>query len=228
MLAAPPPPPPPPPVTIQPNFSMQATQPPPFHSGPPPPLNVQQQPPPMREVSAPPPFLGGAPPNIQQQPPMQPPFEGKTFRNEPKNVCQIGDFTITLSIPLCGHAMHTFFCLKMQTKKYQILEKNDQRLMVFYVVFSGNNYLNENQMNRNCGNIEQMDENPRQSNQSHSLPPLNTDLNTTNTTANIAATKSTIPTTIDGLIEFIAVNGDEYEEKILTEIAQMNERTLFR
>lgn len=84
-------------------------------------------------------------------------------------------------------------------------------------------------MNRNCGNIEQMDENPHQSIQSHSLPPLSTDLNTnTNTTANIAATKSTIPTTIDGLIEFIAINGDEHEEKIITEIAQMNERTLFR
>lgn len=79
-------------------------------------------------------------------------------------------------------------------------------------------------MNRNCGNIEQMDANPRQS---HSLPPLNTNLNT-NTTANIAAAKSTIPTTITDLIEFIAKNGDEHEEKIITEIAQMNERTLFR
>lgn len=96
--------------------------------------------------------------------------------------------------------------------------------MVFYVVFSGNNYLNENQMSRNCGNIEQMDANARQS---HSLPPLNTDSNT-NTPANIIAAKSTIPTTIDGLIEFIAKNGDEHEEKIITEIAQMNERSLFR
>lgn len=103
MLAAPPPPPPPPPVAIEPNFNMppQAT-PPPFHSGPPPPLNVQPP------VSAPAPFLGGPPPNMQQ-PPMQPPFEGKTSRNKPKNVCQIGDFTITLSILCVGMQCIHFF-----------------------------------------------------------------------------------------------------------------------
>lgn len=38
----------------------------------------------------------------------------------------------------------------------------------------------------------------------------------------------TIPTTIDGLIKYIAENGDHWEEVIVDEIAQMNERTLFR
>lgn len=132
MLAAPPPPPPPPPVAIEPNFNMpphhqmnhlpplQATPPPPFHSGPPPPnrtivaTDLSNQPP----VSAGPvPFLGGPPPNIQQPPPMQPPFEGKTFRNKPKNVCRIGDFTIALSI-LCVWACNAYiFLFKYANKK---------------------------------------------------------------------------------------------------------------
>lgn len=37
-----------------------------------------------------------------------------------------------------------------------------------------------------------------------------------------------IPTTIDDLIECIALNGDQHEEIIKAQIAQMNERSLFR
>lgn len=95
--------------------------------------------------------------------------------------------------------------------------------MVFYVVFSGNDYQNEIQMNRDCGNIEQMEHNiinPQPSNSRHS--------DQSNVSTNVAAIKSTIPTTIDGLIEFIAKNGDNCETKIIDEIAQMNERSLFR
>lgn len=103
--------------------------------------------------------------------------------------------------------------------------------MAFYVVFSGNNYLNENQMSRNCGNIEQMERNiinTHHSNKQQQQQPQQALISDVNTTLNIAATKPTIPTTIDGLIEFIAINGDSYEEKIIAEIAQMNERSLFR
>lgn len=39
---------------------------------------------------------------------------------------------------------------------------------------------------------------------------------------------ASVPTTIDDLIEFIAVNGDQHEEIIRAHIAQMNERSLFR
>lgn len=100
--------------------------------------------------------------------------------------------------------------------------------MVFYVVFSGNNFLNENQMKRHCGNVEPMERNVNiNPHQTHNLPPLNSEMHL-NPTINPAAVKSPIPTTIDGLIEFIANNGDEYEEKIIAEIAQMNERSLFR
>lgn len=96
--------------------------------------------------------------------------------------------------------------------------------MVFYVVFSGNNYLNENQMSRN---IEQMERNNVNTHQQMNNPlPLNSDLNPS---INIAATIPTnIPTNIDDLIEYIAKNGDNCEEKIIAEIAQMNERSLFR
>lgn len=87
-------------------------------------------------------------------------------------------------------------------------------------------------MNRNCGNIEQMERNVNINvnvppHQAHNQQPLNSEMHM-NTTPNIAAAKPPIPTTIDGLIKFIATNGDEYEEKIIAEIAQMNERTLFR
>lgn len=110
--------------------------------------------------------------------------------------------------------------------------------MAFYVVFSGNNFPNENQMNRNCGLIDQMERIVAKPHQSNNLQALNSELNTnTNTNTNmnsssqspnIAALKPTIPKTIDGLIECIATKGDVYEEKIIAEIAQMNERTLFR
>lgn len=108
--------------------------------------------------------------------------------------------------------------------------------MAFYVVFSGNNFPNENQMNRNCGLIDQMERIVVKPHQSNNLQALNSEMNT-NTNMNMnssqsppnnAALKPTIPTTIDGLIEYIAKNGDENEEKIIAEIAQMNERTLFR
>lgn len=95
--------------------------------------------------------------------------------------------------------------------------------MVFYVVFSGNDYQNENQMSRDCGNIEQMDQNVTLS--SNNRQTLNSE---SNAASNVAALKPTIPTTIDGLIEYIAKNGDYYETKIIEEIAQMNERSLFR
>lgn len=97
--------------------------------------------------------------------------------------------------------------------------------MEFYVVFSGNN-LNDNQMNRNYGNIDQMERNVAHKHEVNSLQPLNS--SEMSTASNIAALKSTIPKTIDGLIEYIAINGDDFEEKIVTKIAQMNERTLFR
>lgn len=101
--------------------------------------------------------------------------------------------------------------------------------MEFYVVFSGNN-LNDNQMNRNYGNIDQMERNVVHKHEVNSLQPLNS--SEMSTASNIAALKSTIPTTIpktiDGLIEYIAINGDDFEEKIVAKIAQMNERTLFR
>lgn len=104
--------------------------------------------------------------------------------------------------------------------------------MAFYVVFSGNNYLNENQMSRNCSNIEQMERNfvnPHQMNKHLQQQPheLNSNLNAMSSSS-IAATKPTIPTTIDGLIDYIATMGDSFEEKIIAEIAQMNERSLFR
>lgn len=136
-LAAPPPPPPPPPVAIEQNYNiphqMNHLPPPqapaPFHGGGPP--NVQQPP-----MPAPAPFLSGGPPNIQQQPPIQPqptqpPFEGKTFRNKQKNVCQIGDIIFTLST-VWTHT-YIFFLFQKQTKQTnknekqnQILETNDQ------------------------------------------------------------------------------------------------------
>ncbi|XP_055327028.1 SURP and G-patch domain-containing protein 1 isoform X2 [Sitodiplosis mosellana] len=99
-----------------------------------------------------------------------------------------------------------------------------------FEVFSGNNYLNENQMSRNCGNIEQMERNfvnPHQSNKQQQQQKQQQALNS-ETPSNIAATKPTIPTTIDGLIEYISTMGDSFEEKIIAEIAQMNERSLFR
>lgn len=137
-LAAPPPPPPPPPVAIEQNFNIphqmnhlpppQAPA-PPFHVGGPP--NVQQPP-----VSAPAPFLGGGPPIIQQQPPLQPqltqsPFEGKTFRNKSKNVCQIGDILFLYHfVHFVWTCIHFFVSNNKQTKNYekknQILEKSDQ------------------------------------------------------------------------------------------------------
>lgn len=93
--------------------------------------------------------------------------------------------------------------------------------MVFYVVFSGNDYQSESQMSRDCGNIEQMDPNLINTHPSNSRQALNAPLN-------VSTVKPTIPTTIDGLIEYIAKNGDSFEEKIIAEIAQMNERSLFR
>ncbi|XP_031635999.1 SURP and G-patch domain-containing protein 1 isoform X2 [Contarinia nasturtii] len=89
--------------------------------------------------------------------------------------------------------------------------------------FEGNNYLNENQMSRN---IEQMERNIVNTHQQMNPQPLNSDMNPS---INIAATIPTnIPTNIDDLIEYIAKNGDSFEEKIIAEIAQMNERSLFR
>lgn len=75
-------------------------------------------------------------------------------------------------------------------------------------------------MSRNCGNIEQMERNIINIHQTNKQQALNSDMN--------IAAKTTIPTTIDGLIEYIAKNGDSFEEKIIAEIAQMNERSLFR
>lgn len=82
-------------------------------------------------------------------------------------------------------------------------------------------------MNRNYANIDQMERNVvNKQHQVNSLQPLNT--SDISTASNIAALKSTVPTTIDGLIEYIAKNGDDFEEKIAADIAQLNERTLFR
>lgn len=84
-------------------------------------------------------------------------------------------------------------------------------------------------MNRHCGNVEQMERNVNiNPHQTQNLQPLNSEMPMIQSTSNQAAAKPPIPTTIDGLIEFIANNGDEHEEKIIAEIAQMNERTLFR
>lgn len=97
--------------------------------------------------------------------------------------------------------------------------------MVFYVVFSGNDFPNDTQMIRDCGNVEHTDRNIINTHPLNSRQVLNSELNAP---PNVAALKPTIPTTIDGLIEYIAKNGDSYEEKIIDEIEQMNERSLFR
>lgn len=97
--------------------------------------------------------------------------------------------------------------------------------MVFYVVLSGNDYQSETQKSRDSGNIEQMDPNIINTHPSNSRQALNSELNAP---MNVSTLKPTIPTTIDGLIEYIAKNGDSFEEKIIAEIAQMNERSLFR
>lgn len=120
--------------------------------------------------------------------------------------------------------------------------------MVFCIVFSGNNYLNENHDQNIAANGNNCIDMARAGHTSN--PPINSNqLNASVATASVtvshplpstSATPMTaqpskanasayaIPTTIDGLIEFIAINGDEFEEKILIEINQMNEPTLFR
>lgn len=119
--------------------------------------------------------------------------------------------------------------------------------MVFCIVFSGNNCLNEKHdrniasNGNNCidmaraGQTSNPPINSKQLNASacHGATasvtsPSTTATPMTATSSKANATANAIPTTIDGLIEFIANNGDEFEEKILTEITQMNEPTLFR
>lgn len=122
--------------------------------------------------------------------------------------------------------------------------------MVFCIVFSGNNYLNEKHDQNiaangsNCIdmaraghatnptiNLNQLNAGVRHG-ATASVPspsmPATPSMTATTSNANVSATANPIPTTIDGLIEFIAKNGDEFEEKILNEITQMNEPTLFR
>lgn len=125
--------------------------------------------------------------------------------------------------------------------------------MVFCIVFSGNNYLNETHDQNIAANGNHCIDMARAGHTSN--PPINSSnqsinasvchgatasvsssspstsaMTTTSTkvTATAGTTSNAIPTTIDGLIEFIAINGDEFEENILTEITQMNEPTLFR
>lgn len=121
--------------------------------------------------------------------------------------------------------------------------------MVFCIVFPGNKYPNENQMIR--GNVEQMalnvvvntsTPNPIANINLTNYPDNDINVETQqeirsiqqetdeqiNDQLNSSNLIIPIPTTIDGLIEYIALNGDEHEEKIISQIAQMNERSLFR
>lgn len=137
--------------------------------------------------------------------------------------------------------------------------------MVFCIVFSGNNYLNEihdQNITNNGNNMIDMARagqpaNPINSNQLNASVCHgyddghdNNDINAqcgaghgvtasisspstsatpmTATSSNVNANANAIPTTIDDLIEFIAISGDQFEEKIISEITQMNEPTLFR
>lgn len=121
--------------------------------------------------------------------------------------------------------------------------------MEFCIVFSGNNYLNEKHdqniaaIGNNCIDMARAGHTtnpPINSNQlnanagghgataSASSSPSTSATPITATSSKPNANMNAIPTTIDGLIEFIAINGDAFEEKILTEITQMNEPTLFR
>lgn len=86
--------------------------------------------------------------------------------------------------------------------------------MVFYVVFSGNTFTNDN-----------LDQQQQQINKPH---PLSNNDVMSNQSSPTTTSLQFIPTTIDGLIEYIAKNGDNFEGKIISEIEQMNERTLFR
>lgn len=90
-------------------------------------------------------------------------------------------------------------------------------LMEFCIVFSGD----MNEQSKLCSGKD--DSISQKSNQ--------IDLNRTNSNATPTINTNkygTIPTTIDGLIMYIAINGDEFEGKILAEMAKMNEPTLFR
>lgn len=141
-----------------------------------------------------------------------------------------------------------------------IVVKTTTWLMVFCIVFAGNNYLNDNHdhnlikhgnnidtarnVNTNTINSNAIsnyrgghDSNDAQQHQTpFQRPPCAAEggVNLTSTSNAIpsllgnTASNSPIPTTIDGLIEYIARNGDQYEEKIISEITKMNERTLFR
>lgn len=86
--------------------------------------------------------------------------------------------------------------------------------MVFYVVLSGNTFTNDN-----------LDQQQQQINKTH--PLSNNDI-MSNQSSSTTTSSQVIPTTIDGLIEYIAKNGDDFEGKIISQIEQMNERTLFR
>lgn len=121
-------------------------------------------------------------------------------------------------------------------------------LMVFHAVFSGNNFANdsidririsppddnsdaheqEQEQHQQQPHHQQPQSDPQSQSQSQSQQinyshQLSDSMNNTPSPGLI-----NIPTTIDGLIEYIAKNGDDFEGRILSEIAQINERTLFR
>lgn len=120
-------------------------------------------------------------------------------------------------------------------------------LMVFCIVFSGE--INPNNTHMSHGNADQMAINAiNPINASMTMPLRMPDdemhvnhiahinriecndykQHRPTSTEPLNLTNATIPTTIDDLIECIALHGDQHEEIIKHQIAQMNERTLFR
>lgn len=99
--------------------------------------------------------------------------------------------------------------------------------MDFCVVFSGNNYqIEQIEQTKNTDVIQPNQSHSNSSNQSNSNA-FKCNFNE-NIDEIVCAATTAVPKTIDELIECIAINGDQYEEKIIDEISRMNEPTLFR
>lgn len=123
--------------------------------------------------------------------------------------------------------------------------------MVFYIVFSGANIPNDAHLMSGHGNADQMVTTTNPNHVPHVLlhrgPDGDVSIGGQDTMLDnrsecnehadeqrsssaqaLNLSNAKIPTTIDDLIECIALNGDQHEEIIKAQIAQINERSLFR